>query len=63
MLFRSRPRAVRPRRLEAGRAYRVTDLATGASWTMSAAQLADGIPLTGPDRVTSWLHRLDALPT
>ena len=55
----TRPDRVVPRRLDAGRAYRVTDLATGASHIATGAELAAGIPLEGPDRVTSWLIELD----
>ena len=55
----TRPDRLHPRRLDAGRTYRVTDLATGVSRIAHAAELADGIPLEGPDRVTSWLIALD----
>jgi alpha-galactosidase len=57
----TRPERVVPQRLDAARTYRVTDLATGTSRTATGAELATGIPLEGPERVTSWLVRLDPL--
>lgn len=50
-----RPAAVHPR-VEAGRDYRVTDLATGVTSTLGA-----GIPLDGAPGVTSWLHLVEAV--
>lgn len=55
----TRPQRVRPRRLERGRSYRVTDLGSGTTRTASAAELAQGIALDGPGGVTSWLIALD----
>ncbi len=55
----TRPDRVRPQRLLAGRSYRVTDLATGASRTADAAELADGIELDGAAGVTSWLMAIE----
>lgn len=55
----TRPDRVVPRRLDAGRAYRVTELATGASNIATGAELAAGISLEGSDRVTSWFIELD----
>ncbi len=55
----TRPQRVRPQRLEPGRSYRVTDLGAHTTRTTSAADLAEGIPLDGPDGVTSWLIALD----
>jgi alpha-galactosidase len=57
----ARPDAVRPQRLSAGRSYRVTDLGSGTSRVVAAAELADGIALDGPDGVTSWLLVLDPM--
>lgn len=57
----TRPDHVRPQRLDPGRSYRVTDLATATSHVATGAELAAGIRLEGPERVTSWLLRLDPL--
>jgi alpha-galactosidase len=57
----TRPERVVPQRLDAARTYRVTDLATGTSRTATGEELATGIPLEGPERVTSWVVRLDPL--
>lgn len=51
----ARPAAVTPRGLDAARAYRVTDLATGTITSLDPA----GIPLGGAPGVTSWLHLVD----
>lgn len=58
----SRPARIVPQRLDASRTYRVTDLATGAASVATGAQLAAGIPLAGPEPVTSWLIALDPVP-
>lgn len=55
----SRPPRVHPRRLEPGRAYRVTDLGSGTTHTASAIELALGIALDGREGVSSWLVVLD----
>jgi alpha-galactosidase len=57
----TRPERVIPQRLDAGRSYRVTDLATGASQVATGTELAAGIRLDGSERVTSWLIRLDPI--
>ncbi len=59
----TRPDRLRPRRLAAGRSYRVTDLGSGASGTASAAELEEGIPLAGHAGLTSWLVAIDPVAT
>ena len=54
-----RPTRLHPRRLQPGRSYRVTDLGSGTTRTVGAEDLAEGLAVEGPDRVSSWLIVLD----
>lgn len=54
-----RPARLHPRRLEAGGAYRVTDLGSGATRTAGPAELAEGLIPVGGEGVSSWLVVLD----
>lgn len=59
-----RPEVVRPVGLVADRVYAVTDLGDGGGpRRATGAELAAGIPLTGPATVTSWMLLIEPVET